>query len=144
MTHYRKALRDAFRNGLKADARFASFEARRALAKPVDPGQLPVLTTTTAGERSARDAVGLVERRVLLAAGLRREGSEVIEDELDLDAAAAEVVAFEVLPPLCDDLTLTETLIEIDHTGDKRIGTVVLKFEALVLTSEGVPERPAP
>lgn len=141
--HYRKALRDGLADALLGDAQFAGFTRRKAMAKSPDASSLPILTTATPRERLARDQVGGVERRVILALGLRRVGDDTIEDVLDLDTKVAEALAFEALNGLCDDLSLTETITEIDHSGAERIGTALMTFEALVLTPEGDAARPA-
>lgn len=137
MPHPRKAYRDACRAAVLADAAFAGVRFLPAWGKPEDDDALPAFTVATPSERTALRTGRSVNRTTDVLVAMKLAGGDNIEDLLDVYASDLERVCLPALAALCEVAQLVETDVKFDFGGKRRVGDVMLRFEAVRFTAEG-------
>lgn len=122
------------RTGIRADLRAAlqaalpGWTVLRAWTKNIDSTTLPAVAVFTPSERQGQDAVRNYTAETDVLVQLRREGGDALEDELDADSILVEAA---VMPPLLAidaHAMLISTEVDIDGSGEQRIGKMNLVF----------------
>ncbi len=136
MSH-RKALRDAARTAMEAAPYFAGWESIRQWSQVTDADSLPAFTVATPQERSASAAKDTLQRSVELTVSMKREGGADLEDLMDEDAMAAEIVvmaAVAALQPLTFYAEPSSTRTQVAGDGRRRIGSIDVVITCQVMT----------
>lgn len=134
MTQHRIVIRAAAVAALYGVLRFKRFTHIKALSQSVDADTLPVYGFSTPREISSATDQSAHERRVELKARFTRLGDDSIEDDLDLDAEAAEAALLPVLRSAYLDAEIMQTELQLSGEGKQRVGTVELTFSILLHT----------
>jgi hypothetical protein len=127
----------AARAALSAAARFSGVTVLQSWAGTIDIESLPVIGVVIGSETIQPGSGGQFERSTLLQVILKRNGTTVVEDELDDDAAAIEAAVFPALHSRETQCFPADVAFSINGDGRERVGTVVVTFR---ITSW----RPAP
>lgn len=134
--HYRSQLRAMTRLALTHCPYFADFTHISAWASSVDIDTLPVLAVMTPSDTKGDSARGSSERLVTLQLLIRRAGGEDIEDILDQDSAQLEAAVLDALRTYGWGGDLQGTEISIDHSGERRVGSLDMKFQVTLWLPE--------
>lgn len=145
MPHVRQQLREAAESRLTGLATTGTrvFKHHRALG----PNDYPALRVTTMNERS--EAVGgdcdVLVRTIELLVEAWAAGGDELEETLDTIAAETETAigTDDTFGGLATHTTLTATEKRIDAEGRRRVGVLVMTFEASVTTGAGAPNTAA-
>ncbi|ABN78460.1 hypothetical protein [Cereibacter sphaeroides] len=133
--------RQIARAALAADPRMGSFSQISAWEARPDAGRLPLLMVVTPVERAAQTTLSAFERATVLQVGVKRLGSDDLEDLLDADADAVEGAicrAFQQAAIVCLPEEVTVTL---NTDGEQAVGTLISSFR--IVWRRPIP-RPAP
>lgn len=131
----RSTMRTTVRAAAQAELYFSAFTVLEQWGQGIDPEALPGFAVFTPRENKNRVGAGQYQRLTDLVVLIRREGAATLEDDLDLDAEAAETMVLAAIIGLgVEDCELVSIDTEIPGTGEKRIGSVTLTFRVLQLT----------
>lgn len=128
MPHYRAEYRALVRQTLLASSRFSEFTTRSAWVQNISAEDLPILAVATPGETKERDSFTSSERETTLHLVIKRRGDESLEEILDDDSAAAEILLLDAFRGQGIAGDLTQTQIQIDGTGEQRVGSLTMTF----------------
>lgn len=136
MPHYRAEYRDLTRQTLLASSRFSEFTTRSAWAQNISAEDLPIFAVVTPGETKDLDSLTSSARETTLHLVIKRLGDESIEEVLDDDSVAAEILLLEAFRGKGIAGDLTQTQIQIDGTGEQRIGSLTMTFRIRAFLDE--------
>lgn len=128
MPHYRSGYRATALAALVAHTRFAAFTAPKVWPNGLDVDGLPLIGVLTPQDRSERDTHSSSRRGTLLQVGIRRLGSEDVEDELDTDSTYVEAIVIAALQTYEVACVLEETSLVTNTTAELNVGTLVMNF----------------
>lgn len=134
--HHRSQIRLAAKLALQHCAHFDGLALRSAWASNVSLDALPLMALLTPQERVTHHTTHTTDREVDLIFLIRRTGGEDLEDQLDLDSLHAETTITAALRTQGFGVSLQSTEISIDQSGERRIGSLDLKFEVLLTAPE--------
>jgi hypothetical protein len=128
VTHYRSAIRAGLRAALAADPTYGAVRQISAWSQNVDAASLPIIGVVTPKEIKDLDGLKTSERETTLLVVLKRIGGEDLEDQLDDDSAAIEIVALTALSGMDLGAELMATDLTLDGSGERRVGTLTMTF----------------
>jgi hypothetical protein len=128
MPHYRSVYRSTVRATLQGSPEFQDCTFLSAWSENISADLLPVIGVVTPSERNSPDTHGSNEKSTLLQVVLKRLGGEDIEDRLDDDSAAMEVLVPAALRGAGVSGVLEETTTAVNGDGDRRIGTLTMSY----------------
>ena len=140
MTHPRGAYRAALRAAFEATDDLYGVRILKGWAFPTDAADLPALAVATPRERIELSAVDQVDRTVEIVVVLKTRGGDLLEDVLDNYSDVIEAVAiaaFQAMDPEPELYGLGLVDMTIDGDGDKRLGLLEMRFEAVRYAAEG-------
>lgn len=136
MPHYRAGYRAAVRAAMAGSAQFDGFTVMSAWAQNIDADTLPVFGVATPHEGKQREAEDSSARDTTVKVAVKRTGGDDLEDVLDDDSAIVEQLVLAVLDTDDAPCLLTDTQIELDGGGARRIGTLIMNFTVTAWLAE--------
>lgn len=127
--HYRGDIRASTRLALEHCAHFADCTMIWAWSSSIDTDAFPILAVMTPSETKGDAVRGSSERIITLQVMLRRLGGDDIEDIIDHDSAMLEAAVLASLRTHNWGAELQATEVSIDQGGDKRVGSLDMKFQ---------------
>lgn len=128
MTHYRATYRSLVRAAVTGAPAFADVTVLSAWAHNISDKDLPVFGVATPTERKDRDSLDTSQRDTVLQVALKRLGHDTIDDTLDDDSIALEQIVETALQANSISAVLEETSIQVDGSGEFRVGTLMMTF----------------
>lgn len=128
MTHYRSGYRTLVAGAVAASPYFAGMTRLSAWVDGFNATSLPAWFVATPRERAARVSHGTSQRDTDLVVGIKRLGTDDIEDVLDADSAVVEQLVIAALRTQERDCETGEINIKVDGGGEQRVGTLTLTF----------------
>lgn len=131
---HRTAIRQATRDALASASRFRGFTEILGWSQSVDADTLPVYGFSTPREVSGATDYDAHQRRVELKCKFVRMAEDDIEDQIDLDADAAETAILPVMRAAYLNAEVVQTESLVSGEGKMRVGTVEITFSILLHT----------
>lgn len=128
MTHYRTEYRAALLAALQVDPVFADFTTLSAWVRDIDAQTLPVLAVATPREVKDRDALETSQRDTTVMVVVKIKGGDDLEQVLDDLSMRVEQLAIPALETAARPCFLTDTEVVVDGGGERRVGTLTMKF----------------
>ena len=134
MSEHRKAIRAMIRSALEVTPEFLTFTAVSGWAQSVDADTLPVYGVLTPREVSSATDREAHERRVEVKLRITQMGDDLVEDDLDTSASAAERVLLPLLRAAYLNAEVMGTEMQLSGEGKARVGTIEITFAVLLHT----------
>lgn len=107
-----------------------------AWARNIDDKALPVYAVATPNETNQIDGLESSERGTTVMTVIKIKGGDEIEDTLDELSSVVEKMVVPVLAIGGRPCLLTDTETAVDGGGDRRIGTLTMKFAVTTWLAE--------
>jgi len=138
--HYRAEYRALARAALLADPTFEDYTLLSAWVRDIDPSTLPVLHVATPRETKEQDTHTSSTRVTTLMVIAKIKGGDAIEDKLDELSTVVETVIGTALDSAERACLLGDTEVTVDGGGEKRVGTLIMRFSITFWPAEPLTE----